>query len=203
MIGALAKYGNSVLTVVMLAIFTTAVTLASGYPEGARFMPFIVGIPGIALCLVQLVLDARERRLGTAAEDDAGDFQKAEARISRMAGRPVDFEIAHQTLPGAADGGQTSAGRELAMWAYFLGLIGGVLVFGFWVTIPVFLVVFLRFQAQARWRTALLLGLGGGLILFAVFEKGLRVSLHRGFIPPEELAERIERAVAFLRALLG
>lgn len=201
----LAKYADSVLTLVMLAIFVTAVVLASDYPEGARFMPFVVGIPGIALCLLQLALDVRDRGRAGAETDSRSDFAKAEARISRLSGRSVEFEVAHQVLPGAAalEGGQLAVGRELAVWAYFLSLIGGVLVFGFWVTIPVFLVVFLRLHAGARWRTALLLGLGGSIILYAVFEKGLKVPLHRGFIPPEELLANLQRWAAFLRTLFG
>ena len=44
------KSANSVMTIVMLAIFVTMVAVSSSYPEGARFMPFVIGIPGIVLC---------------------------------------------------------------------------------------------------------------------------------------------------------
>ena len=33
------------------------VGVASTYPPGARFMPFTIGIPAIALCLLQLALE--------------------------------------------------------------------------------------------------------------------------------------------------
>ncbi len=46
------------LTAIMLLIFATMVGIATQYPADARFMPFVVGIPGIALCLLQLALDA-------------------------------------------------------------------------------------------------------------------------------------------------
>ena len=45
------------LTLIMLVIFTTMVLISLGYPAGARFMPLVVGIPGILLCLGQLVMD--------------------------------------------------------------------------------------------------------------------------------------------------
>ena len=72
--------------------------------------------------------------------------------------------------------------RELVLWGYFLGFIGAILLFGFWVAIPVFLVAFLRFQAKSSWRTSLVLGLGASLAFFFIFEKGLRVSVHPGFV---------------------
>ena len=38
---------KSPMTFVMLAIFVVMVGIATTYPEGARFMPFVVGIPAI------------------------------------------------------------------------------------------------------------------------------------------------------------
>ena len=56
---SLAKYSNSTMTLVMLAIFLVLVGVASRYPAQARFMPYVVGIPPILLCLLQLIIDAR------------------------------------------------------------------------------------------------------------------------------------------------
>ena len=64
----------------------------------------------------------------------------------------------------------------------FLGFIAGILLFGFWGAIPVFLVGFLRFQAKSSWARSLILGLGVSIALFFVFERGLKVQLHRGFV---------------------
>jgi hypothetical protein len=178
----LAKYSNSVMTLVMLAVFLVLVGIASRYPPEARFMPWVVGIPPILLCLLQLILDARERRRAAEAVDTRSDLEKAQDQVSLIAGRPVEFNAA---LPGA-DAPQISpeeqVRRELILWGYFLGFIGGILLFGFWVAIPIFLVGFLRFQAKSSWRTALLLGIGASIALFLVFEHGLKVQLHRGFV---------------------
>src|SRR4029453_6019586 len=38
---------NSIMTVLLLAIFSTMVFISSGYPPGARFMTFVVGLPAI------------------------------------------------------------------------------------------------------------------------------------------------------------
>jgi hypothetical protein len=179
----LAKYSNSTMTLVMLGIFLVLVGVASRYPTQARFMPFVVGIPAILLCLLQLFIDARERRQAAEATDTRTPAEMAEETVSRLVGRPID--VAHAALPGSAEppiSPEETVRRELVLWGYFLGFIGGILLFGFWVAIPVFLVGFLRFQAKASWRTSLLLGIGGSIALFMMFERGLKVQVHRGFV---------------------
>ena len=182
----LGKYSNSAMTLVMLGIFLVLVGVATRYPAEARFMPFVVGIPPILLCLIQLVLDARDRRRAAAeAVDTRSDFEKVQEKVSQMVGRQVDFEVAHEALPGAAApklSHEETVRRELVLWGYFLGFIAGILLFGFWIAIPVFLVTFLRFQAKSSWMTSLLLGIGASIALYLVFERGLKVQVHRGFV---------------------
>lgn len=177
---------RSTMTLAMLAIFVVMVWTASGYPEGARFMPFVVGIPAIGLCLLQLVLDARQRRRVVEPIDTRGRFEKAEESISRMAGRKVEFEVAHEALPVVESEADISpreqVRREITLWGWFIGLIGSILLLGFWFTIPVFLVGFLRFQAGASWRTTLLLGLGATAVLVLMFEVVFRLEVHPGFL---------------------
>jgi hypothetical protein len=155
---------HSTMTAVMLVIFTGLVWVASSYPPDARFMPYIVGFPAIGLCILQLVVDAR-RRPGTggiAAGGTAGETAPAD-------------EPDHQLSP------KETLHREIVLWAYFLAFVGGVLLFGFWVSIPLFLVTFLRFQAKATWRTTLLLAFSATAILYLVLEQTFRIELHRGF----------------------
>jgi hypothetical protein len=59
--------GRVAASAIMLAIFAGMVAIAGGYPPQARFMPYVVGIPGILLCAVQLVFDLRESRRAAAA----------------------------------------------------------------------------------------------------------------------------------------
>jgi bacteriorhodopsin len=181
---SLAKYSNSTMTLVMLAIFVVLVGIATRYPPQARFMPYVVGIPPILLCLLQLVMDARERRKA-ASPDMRSAAEIAEDNVSRLVGRPIDLEVPATAVPGVAEtplSQQETVRRELVLWGYFLGFIGGILLFGFWVAIPVFLVTFLRFQAKSSWRTSLLLGIGASIALFFMFERGLKVQVHRGFV---------------------
>jgi len=179
------KYSNSFMTVIMLAIFVVLVGLASGYPPGARFMPFVIGIPAIVLGLLQLVLDARERRRReTEASDTRSELEKVEEKVARMAGRRVDFQISHEFMQGVGPkfSPEEMVRRETVLWGYFVGFIAGIMVFGFWAAIPVFLVAFLRFQAKSSWLFALGLGMGASLLMYFGFARGLGVVLHTGFI---------------------
>jgi hypothetical protein len=159
------RFGNSAMTLVMLAIFGVLVFIASGYPAGARFMPFVVGIPALGLCLLQLLLDARERRVQAAAP-------------------PVPAD------PDALSPRETVR-REAVMWGYFLGFVAGVLLFGFWISIPVFVLAFLRHQAKASWATALVMSLGATLVLYAALVMAFRMEVHPGFVT-EYVQDRLQ-----------
>lgn len=178
--------GKIFMSVVMLAIFVVMVGIASQYPPQARFMPLVIGIPGIALCLFQLFLECRARRRPKAGgpADTRSEFQKTEEEVTRMVGRKMDFEIAHEMLQvvqsGLPKAGETR--REIVLWSYFIGLVGGLILFGFWPAIPVFLAVFLRYYADESWRFSLVLSAAATTLLFFVFDKGLGVVLHSGFI---------------------
>ncbi len=55
-----ALLGGQVLTaVVMLAIFVTMSLMALGFPEKARLLPLMIGIPGSVLALVQVLRELR------------------------------------------------------------------------------------------------------------------------------------------------
>ena len=74
-------------TLFMLAVFVTMVAIAATYTEKARFMPFVVGIPGIGLCLLQLVLEFRLARRKRGAEEVGGAGAGGGRRVGEPAGR--------------------------------------------------------------------------------------------------------------------
>jgi len=158
------------LTWVMLAIFTTMVGIATQYPEDARFMPFVVGIPGIALCVLQLALDAVRAYDGQLSRI----FQTAP-----KAGKPVETVDTEQP-----EFGRHTAKRELRMWSYVVAFVAGILAVGFYVSVPIMLVTFVRREAKSSWRSALLLGIGGVAALYFVFGFVLHIRLHPGFLTP-------------------
>ncbi len=156
------------LAVLMLAIFSSMVAIASQYPEGAAFMPFVVGIPGIALCLLQLALDYK----------NAAGLSTYRFRSAPKAGKPEDLAIEEPEF------GPQTVKREILLWVYLLAFIAGILLFGFYIAVPVMLVSFLRREAGASMRLALLLGGGGTIVLYLMFGLLLHIRLHPGFFTP-------------------
>lgn len=143
------------MSALMLAIFVAMVAVASQYPPQARFMPLVVGIPGIVLCIIELIRELRAAAARPAAADDRFAAEPSSAGAER---------------------------REIVLWAYFIAFVAALILFGFWPSIPVFLLVFLRFAAGESWRFSLILTVLGTAVLFLVFHKGLGVTLHPGFI---------------------
>ena len=149
---------------VMLAIFGVLVLVALHYSAQARFMPLVAGIPAIGLLLLQIVIDIRNAR--------TAKTEPTSAPPATTPGMPIQTTLTPQE----------TVRREIVLWTYFLALIGGILLFGFWITIPIFLVSFLRFEAKCSWAVTLGLGLGATVILYLAFVKGLTVQLHNGFV---------------------
>ncbi|MFN4128795.1 MAG: tripartite tricarboxylate transporter TctB family protein, partial [Paracoccaceae bacterium] len=139
--------------VTMLAIFAGMLAVAFTYPANARFMPYVIGIPAIGLCLMQLVADLRR----------AGKAQSV-------------------TDSSDADGEPVGLATELTTWAYFVLFVGGVLLFGFLICVPFLVTIYLWREAQVRPSYALLAGLGFTLTLHLMFERVLTFRLHEGLV---------------------
>ncbi len=179
---------NILWTLVMLSIFVVMVALAWDYPPTARFLPFVIGIPGIVLTVLQLAIDIRDSRKVTeeGPRDTRSDLEKLQDEVSKRVKRDVELEIAHETLQVVAadrtDSSTSRIHREMVFFGYFIGLVAGVLLFGFWLTIPVFLVIFLRLHERENWRFVMALTGAAWLIIYAIFDRLLGIFLHPGFI---------------------
>ncbi|MDK1492618.1 tripartite tricarboxylate transporter TctB family protein [Sinorhizobium sp. 7-81] len=155
------------LTIVMLAFFIVMVGLSMEFPAKARFMPLIVGLPAIALCLVQLGIDLMP--------SSRSAFHSApRAGVAHPAGPD----------PELPEFGVHTVSQELLMWTYFVAFVAGILVFGFYASVPVLLVTFLRREAEASWRFALSLAAVATLVLYLMFGALLHIQLHPGFLTP-------------------
>ena len=106
--------------------------------------------------------------------------------MSRRVKGDVELDIAHETLQVVAadrtDASTSRIHREMVFFGYFIGLVAGVLLFGFWLTIPVFLVIFLRLHERENWRFVLALTGAAWLIVYSIFDRLLSIILHEGFI---------------------
>jgi TctA family transporter len=143
-------------TLAMTALFAAMVGLAAGYSPDARLFPLIVGVPALALCILQLGGDvARHRRLtalGVNLTSALSDDAKAE--------------------PHSAAG----------MFGWFLVFLGGVTIFGFLIATPILIFAFLRLSRREPLWLSSAMAAGGLAVIYGVFEVGLRLSLHRGLV---------------------
>jgi hypothetical protein len=53
--------GRILISVIMLAILAGMVGYAATFPAEARFLPWVIGVPGVLLCAAQLVNELRSR----------------------------------------------------------------------------------------------------------------------------------------------
>ena len=68
-----------------------------------------------------------------------------------------------------------------------VAFVAGILAFGFYVSIPILLVTFLRRQAEASWRMTLSLAVAAPLVLYLMFGALLHIQLFSGFVTPRLL----------------
>ncbi|MGR9173848.1 tripartite tricarboxylate transporter TctB family protein [Rhizobium sp. KDH_Rht_773_N] len=160
---------STVLTVIMLAIFASMVAISFGYPAKARFMPLVVGLPGIVFCLIQLGLDLFRSPTESAAASVGQQIAAASAPEGSQ----------HEELP---EFGPHTARQEVVMWSYFVSFIAGVILFGFYISVPIMLLTFLRRQSEASWKFALALAIAATLALYLMFGRLLGIELHPGFV---------------------
>ena len=155
--------GKVVMSLVMLTIFTAMVGMAMTYPPETRLLPLVIGIPGILLGLIQVGVEIRDarRKAGSALGDETGEQGTG----------------TEESVPPA-----TIVKREIVLLAYLVALAVSIILFGFWLTIPVFVIVFLRAHERESWRLTLGLSLGAWAVLYLIFDRLLEIILHQGFV---------------------
>ena len=157
---------GSRLTVLLLFLFAGMVAVASQYPSGARLMPVAIGLAGAALCLLQLALDL-------------GSLHRSRAiHLAPKLGRPDGHDESGTGL------GLHTRRKELAMWAYFLAFIGGLLALGFYVAVPAMLFFFLWHQAGVRPLTAAVSAAAAGATMALIFGELFGFGLFPGLVWP-------------------
>jgi cytochrome b561 len=127
---------------------------ARGWKLEARLYPWIVGIATLVLAVIHLMLELRRGRV-----------------------EPTE-------TPGVVDS-ETAAGgdprfRVAGVFAWSLGLLGGIWLLGFGIGVPLFLFFHLKAQSREGW--GLSLGLAGvaGVTFWYVFDRLLHVPLPGG-----------------------
>ena len=173
--------GRIMMALVMFLIFVTMVGFALGYPAQARFMPLVVGLPGTGFTLFELIKEIRRALTETGKTDSSGGASNTIALpddVSRLIGQEsVAVQGESAQLPTAE-----LQKRERVLLGYVTAKIAALILFGFWIVVPLFIGVFLRERETASWRMTIGSALAVLAVLYFMFYRGLGIDLHTGFV---------------------
>lgn len=179
-------HGRTLFTLLMLTIFTVMVGIATTYPGPARFLPYVIGFPGIALCVLQVILDIRDYYYVGGEVDPRTDFEKYMEEISKHTSQNIELDIAKETLETIVTDPSTEARsrqkREVVLFGYFFFLLAVVLLLGFWIGIAIFLFLFLRYYAKEGLKLSLWITGGIWSSMYLVLVVVLEQILFEGFL---------------------
>ena len=181
-------HGRTRFTLLMFVIFASMVYVATGYSWPANFLPFIIGIPGMALTILQTVIDIRGFRRAEGKIDPRTDFEKYMDEINERTGGKVRMELKEGTtgfqtlVADHSDLTRDRNRRELILFVYFFALLGLVLLFGFWIGYPIFMAAFLRFHSRESWRLTAWLTIGSWVVMYGLLAIVLEQVLFEGFV---------------------
>ncbi|MDP2621412.1 MAG: tripartite tricarboxylate transporter TctB family protein [Hyphomicrobiales bacterium] len=159
--------GRVAMAAIMLAIFAAMILMAAAYPYKSRLLPWVIGIPGTVLALIQLVHE-----------------------ITAPSGSETITVVDHgetvtQIEPAAdADEAAVKQHQELVLIGYLVLLVVSHVLLGFWIASPLFVAVFLRLYEGASWRFVIISAAATWLTLYVVFDQLLTVGVFEGLLTP-------------------
>ena len=159
-------------TLFTLAVFVLVLVflvLSLDYRPRARLVPLIIAVPTLLLTLLQLLIDmipAVGRRFSFLQEYDLFGIDTGRAAES------------------SAEGGSSGAvfRREINFAAWLLLLVALIYFLGYLVTIPLFLVLFLRFRSSEGWLLTLSITAVTWAFVYIVFIVVMGAPLHQGVV---------------------
>jgi hypothetical protein len=157
-------------TLCIIIIAAYAVYTARDWPLGTRLFPWFVGIPVLALSLVQIVLELYQApRVGKGTKVETGDLQ-------------VDLNMSTGLV----------ARRTAGYFGWLLGLFFGIWIFGFFISIPLFAFLYLKLQAKEGWLVSSALTLGVFVFFIGLFDQVLHILWPDPLLPlPENLLKSL------------
>ena len=157
-------------TLLILAGFVTAVVAAKDWPNTARFFPWVIGIPGIAFCLIQLFID-----LTKASREDSS------SELSGVLDLPVETGVPMVVVMR----------RAATAFAWVFGFFAAIWLVGFLLTVPLFVWLYLTVQSREKSWLSVTTAALVTLFLVGVFHYVLHVHWLEGYIawPQEAIIE--------------
>jgi hypothetical protein len=139
--------------------------LASAFPPRARQVPETVAIFSLICLLIQLVLDSSPR------------LASYYARVEKRGFFSVDEQVQE-----ARSGDATEFRLELVAYCWLAFLLTGLLLFGFLIWIPFYILLYLRIQATLSWLKSLIYAIGTLLFVYLLFVRLFEIRLYPGIL---------------------
>ncbi len=140
-------------TLGVLVVAAYAVYASRDWSLGTGLFPWFVGIPVLALTVIEMILETYRSVRAPGTEDtDTGDLQ-------------VDMSMGMGLV----------ARRASAFFGWLLGLLFGIIMLGFFISIPLFTLLYLRFQAKEGWLLSSGFSLGAFVFCVSLFHNILHV----------------------------
>jgi hypothetical protein len=146
---------------VILIFFAVFVWEAKEWRLQARLYPWAIGIPMIVLCIIHIFHGFK------------GEKKPAQAPAGNA---PVDFQFTQGIDPAVA------RRRAINAFCWIFALFIGIYLFGFSISIPAFVFLYLKIQSREPWGISLALTAGAWLIFWGLFDRLLHLPFPEGLI---------------------
>lgn len=139
--------------------------ISADYPPRARYVPQVVAVFALVCLGMQLALDA---------------FPLLEELYRKVEKEDV-FSV-EEGVRAARRGDGAELGLELIAYLWLSVLLGGLLLFGFLLSVPAYIALYLRFQARLSWLKSAIYGAGTWLFVYGLFVRLFEIPLYSGLL---------------------
>lgn len=164
------RSGAIVFTALITVVFAVAVILALGYSSRARMAPLVIAIPGFVLAAGRLVIEIR------LAGAQKGKGLEGTPNSGERAGQ--DGEAVSEAAPNDNPGPHS----EINILLWLALMMAMLFLLGFLVTIPIYLLLYLRVRSREGWPMSVVVSLSSWAVLYFLFVKVLGMTLYTGFL---------------------
>jgi hypothetical protein len=127
---------SAIFTLVITVLVAAGLYTSREWSLQARLFPWTIGIPALGLCLIQLFMDLwKAVKPGSEAVDDDQGI--------------MDLKVDKDVAPALV------VRRAANIFAWITGLFAAIWLVGFLVSIPLFILFYMRFQSRETWLSSL------------------------------------------------
>ena len=150
---------QTIFNLLVVVFFIVFVYESKDWRLQARLYPWAVGIPMLVLSIIYAFWDLK------------GRLDKPAAQTSNT---PMDFQFTKGIDPALA------RRRALNLFAWILGFFVAIWLFGFHITIPAFVFLYLKVQSNEKWLLSIALTAGAWFLFWGLFDWLLRLPFPDG-----------------------